>query len=78
MSVDGKYFIEDLQTCINRENFLRWEVTDENNTFKWLADLELGISRSIFLTREQNELCCSNVKEIKFFCQNKLSLITKS
>jgi 8-demethyl-8-alpha-L-rhamnosyltetracenomycin-C 2'-O-methyltransferase len=77
MASGSHYFIEDLQTCMNPDNFKRWDVTEENNTMKWLKDLEDGYSSSIYLSKELNEKCAVNLKSVQYFCNRKLALITK-
>jgi hypothetical protein len=73
----GVYFIEDLQTCFKTENFERWQVNNENNTFKWLDDLSNKKSNSVFLSPEQNSRCIKNIQGVKFYCNKKLAMIEK-
>jgi demethylmacrocin O-methyltransferase len=78
MRPGGTYFIEDLQVCINRDMFKRWEVNDANNTVTYLKDLQGGRApQSLFLDRDRNADLQAAIDAIHFETDMKLAVIKK-
>ena len=74
----GAYFIEDLQVCLNRDMFKRWEVNDANNTVTYLKDLQAGRApQSLFLDHDRNAYLHAEIDAIHFETDMKLAVIRK-
>lgn len=74
----GTYFIEDLQVCIHREMFRRWEVNDANNTLTYLNGLQAGRApHSLFLDRDRNACIQEAIESVQFENDMKLAVIRK-